>query len=342
MAVECPVDCVYQVKTLAQLAARVVATNAARDVECPQHVRELLDEASADEEWKQFVEKDRSCESVQGRMKIGEFGLFPHASDAPVATMFTTDLCSGARFTLKFLSLVRGQARALHPLSCTNRYLHYLKLVVANPSKRILPPPDVALVHFSHMLQSKDYREFCQRHFHNLESVAHCSSWMFETPATLQGALADTRAVWDERVSAYDVCGSWTTSPSGGFSLADKTQLTPPVCGRHAKDPRVQGGGLGFHRSLDLDDVNATAQPDVNSLEALASLPAMVADDADWFTNFVASQGGKMDVTQDDLQRFQLGYQRYLYLVAKYERRMEWIGFAPTPAIDLSMYGCFI
>lgn len=60
------------------------------------------------------------------------------------------------------------------------------------------------------------------------------------------------------------------------------------------------------------------------------------ADDGDWFTNFAASQQFRtIGFTPDELASFVLGYQRYLYLVAKMPQRMEWIGFAPTPAIDL-------
>lgn len=35
------------------------------------------------------------------------------------------------------------------------------------------------------------------------------------------------------------------------------------------------------------------------------------------------------------MDAFVLGYQRYLYLVAKHPQTTEWIGFAPSPAIDL-------
>lgn len=58
---------------------------------------------------------------------------------------------------------------------------------------------------------------------------------------------------------------------------------------------------------------------------------------ADWFRNFTASQNGRASgFTADELDHFLVMYQRYLYLLVKYEHKMEWIGFAPTPAVDLS------
>ncbi len=51
----------------------------------------------------------------------------------------------------------------------------------------------------------------------------------------------------------------------------------------------------------------------------------------------MASQDGRADgFTMEEFSQFQLDYQRYLFLLVKYERKMEWIGFAPSPAIDLS------
>lgn len=58
---------------------------------------------------------------------------------------------------------------------------------------------------------------------------------------------------------------------------------------------------------------------------------------ADWFDNFIASQNGRHSgFSAEELDHFLLAYQRYLFLLAKYEHKMEWIGFAPTPAVDLS------
>ncbi len=61
----------------------------------------------------------------------------------------------------------------------------------------------------------------------------------------------------------------------------------------------------------------------------------------DWFDNFTASQNGRSSgFTANELDQFHLAYQRYLFLLAKFERKMEWIGFAPTPAVDLSKGRC--
>lgn len=78
--------------------------------------------------------------------------------------------------------------------------------------------------------------------------------------------------------------------------------------------------------------VSAVRRERVSAAEPVdrnARLLTTVTHDCAWWPNFVASQGRKQgSFSAERLREFLLGYQRYLYLLAKHEQRMEWIGAA--------------
>jgi hypothetical protein len=58
-------------------------------------------------------------------------------------------------------------------------------------------------------------------------------------------------------------------------------------------------------------------------------------DDRQWFEEFL-KVASHLDLNDDRFfLRAQLGYQRFMYLMAKYPRGLEGLNFAPSPPIDL-------
>jgi hypothetical protein len=90
------------------------------------------------------------------------------------------------------------------------------------------------------------------------------------------------------------------------------------------KDPRVQASGYVYwSNALQVDSVYVKPVAVIDSVQALDKLPAVVASDFDWFHNYVASQGGSYAPPQaTELDAFVVSYQRYLYLLCKYERKV--------------------
>lgn len=356
-AVKCPEDVCYQVKDLKHLAARVVATTlhlSARS--CPVDLMDLV-ESQQQEKWLHFEAKDRTCPSLGGPLKVGEFALFPDCTTRVVPAMFTVDLHRTAPDVLRFLLLCQSQRAVLLDeanlkAACKTRYVAYLELQACDLSVRVLPPLDVALVHFSHMLQSEEYHTFAQSIKPGLEWVPHCSTWVFSGgDGSFHDTVKQATRAWDDSpaffkrifsaTSKFDVRGAtWlaeVSSTDKRAKVAAKKHSIP--CGRQAQDPRIQVSALTrrpndpppAHTQLGLPRIS----PTVESRTQVQRLPQVVRDDFDWLRNFLASQNGNTTLVREELDRFVLGYQRYLYLCAKHERRMEWIGFSPTPAIDL-------
>lgn len=357
--------------------------------------------------WLPFEMKSRDCETVKCGLKIGNFACFPMFDTQVNPTMFSINLAVEIQHTVRFLILTRQYLSFLLDAdalvhTCTVRYPAWMKLQAAHLDMRLLPPLDVAFVWFSHMLQSLEYHQFAQSIHEGLQWIPHCSAWAHGE--SLEAARLVSEKMWSSAVSAsepFEKAGhfSWTATtsnvnPGAGASSSEPFEkngsfswtidLSPPavkgkrlpVCGKEAADPRLQVSGFSYSRDVDARFVAAPQTIYVRDLSALPQLPQMVKDDADWFDNFLASQGFSsltapvfssslggaaavasaraaaevtlssgtaaakpppqmLEVSESDAASFVVAYQRYLYLCCKYERRMEWCGFAPTPAIDL-------
>lgn len=116
--VVCPEDVCFQVKPLKLLAARVVATSLhVSKRSCPADLMDLV-ESQQDEIWLHFEEKQRTCESLVGRIKVGEFTLFKGFEERMIASMFTVDLVKAASNVLRFCFF----SLFLSPLSNSHSY----------------------------------------------------------------------------------------------------------------------------------------------------------------------------------------------------------------------------
>jgi len=63
--------------------------------------------------------------------------------------------------------------------------------------------------------------------------------------------------------------------------------------------------------------------------------PQAMVDDRQWYREFEKAVG-KIDMNGSAfLQKSLMGYQKFMYLLCKYPRKMEKIQFAPVPPIDL-------
>jgi hypothetical protein len=170
-------------KSLKHLALRVIANDLS--LSRSQIVLDLRDDVAlvTAPDWTWFDRKDRNCPDLAGKIKYGEFGRFPKATIEFAPKMFSVDLVAAARNTLLFLKMT-SSAQALWKTdlatTCVKRYAQFMKLQAKHLDLRLLPPPDVAVVHFSHMLQSKEYQAFAQSFGKGLEKLPHCSDWMFE------------------------------------------------------------------------------------------------------------------------------------------------------------------
>jgi hypothetical protein len=102
--------------------------------------------------------------------------------------MFTVDLQRGARCVLRFLSEARLPLAL--KTTCEKRYPAFLRLQSTHLAERLIAPPDVALVWFSHMLQSKEYQTFAA--CFGLQSFPHCST-IDVTPELLH----KSQQLWD-------------------------------------------------------------------------------------------------------------------------------------------------
>jgi len=63
--------------------------------------------------------------------------------------------------------------------------------------------------------------------------------------------------------------------------------------------------------------------------------PQMIIDDQLWLMEFIKFTRGVDVFSSAFLERAHLGYQRMMYLKWKYSHRMEAVGFAPCPSVDL-------
>jgi hypothetical protein len=312
-----------------------------------QIVLDLRDEVAevTAPDWTWFDRKDRNCPSLAGKIKYGEFGRFPKATTDFLPQMFSVDLVAAARNTLLFLQMT-SSARALWEkdlaTTCVKRYALFMKLQAKHLDLRLLPPPDVAVVHFSHMLQSKEYQVFAQSFGKGLEKLPHCSDWMFEGADGIAKAAAVTRKLWLETEKTPYESGACTWAAFEKEALQPAPVLEKPrPCGRQARDTRMQASGRAYGNKggvgMPLDQIVMKQKevPVVESDAALAALVPVVLLDQDWWQNFAAAADGRLKFDDKELQAMHIDYQRYLFLTCKYEYKMEWIGFAPTPGIDL-------
>jgi hypothetical protein len=341
-------------KSLKHLALRVVANDTSmRGAPIVANLRDEVALVTAPD-WTWFDRKDRNCPELAGKIKYGEFGRFPKAQTEYLPQMFSVDLVAAARNTLLFLTMTRN-ARALWEkdlaATCKKRYVLFMKLQAKHLDLRLLPPPDVAVVHFSHMLQSKEYQVFAQSFGKGLEKLPHCSDWMFEGADGIRKAAIVTEKFWSKSylTARYETreC-SWAAfqkayepaaidlAPTGN-SLRRGEKQRP--CGRQARDTRMQACGdlKGGKKTIPLDEIHMRQKevPVVESETTLAALVPVVLLDQDWLHNFAAAANGRLKFDDKELETMHVDYQRYLFLTCKYEYKMEWIGFAPTPGIDL-------
>ncbi len=136
----CPDEVAYEPKSLAALAARVVSTSlhvSARAV--PAELLELV-HAQAVDGWLPFDTKERTCESLQGQLKYGEFALFPEFDARPTPTMFTVELRVAATHVLRFLQYAHSVGAIWEPSAleraCTRRYRVFLEEQAKWPKQR--------------------------------------------------------------------------------------------------------------------------------------------------------------------------------------------------------------
>jgi hypothetical protein len=158
--------------------------------------------------------------------------------------------------------------------------------------------------------------------------------WAKEYPVARFGP----KAIPEKR---YGYCKLWKDLVNNANPNRSKDEINPLICGKHAADPRLQGHANVDTRRVALDKVSVQDMghiptvPEVTSVQHLDRLYAVAQSDRDWFANFLAAHGGRSEFDTETLQKFQIGYQKYLYLLTKYPLKMEWIGFSPTPSIDL-------
>lgn len=220
--------------------------------------------AEVQDEFCQFEAKDRSCPDL-GPIKIGQFGRFPEFDRSVCPAMFSVDLIKSARNTLRFLSAIDGLDRETLDNTCRIRYPAFLSLQ-ASTKDRLLPPLDVAIVWFSHMLQvrkkvppccfsnllfflkSGEYNQFAKSF--GLDLLSHCSQWCFDEKDDPVKLVALSRGAWDKSCKECGVFGDeWISLLQSPPSESVENFLSasqPVVCGVHAKDVRVQLSGFVF------------------------------------------------------------------------------------------------
>ncbi len=274
-------------------------------------LQDLVSEVT-DPEWQQFDRKGRSCPDLAGLIKIGEFGRFPTATNEFCPGMFSIDLVKAAQNTLRFLQVMAAHPSLRKNLSrtCTDRYPMFLKLQASNLELRLLPPADVAVVHFSHMLQSKEYRQFAITLCPGLEMLPHCCDWMFDgDEKALLKIAAVTSDLWRKLYrEPYDLDskGMWRSvirgdsAPVFWKSLFKRPSAQPEPklfvseelgYGRHARDPRLQGSASIYEPGdfVDLDSVYIEPVAEVVSVDTLRNLQLVVELDSDWLASFMAA-----------------------------------------------------
>ncbi len=330
-------------KSLKMLALHVVANDLS--LSRSQIVMDLRDdvaEATAPD-WVWYDRKDRNCPELAGKIKLGEFGRFPTATKEFLPRMFSVDLVAAARNTLHFLTL----SSSAQPVwqkgltkTCVKRYPMFMKLQARHLDLRLLPPPDVAVVHFSHMLQSKEYQAFALSFAKGLEKLPHCSDWMFEGADGVAKAAAVAQKLWSDAYKMPYEAGdlTWPMFEEQAAKHAAGPKKERP-CGRQARDLRLQVAGRSYFQNATVSRDEIDRVPvevaTVESEAKLGTLAPVVLLDQDWLQNFVAAASGRLKFADEELQAMHVDYQRYLFLTCKYEYKMEWIGFAPTPGIDL-------
>ena len=329
-------------KSLKMLALHVVANDLA--LSRSKILDDLRDDVASvtAPEWTWFDVKDRNCPELAGKLKYGEFGRFPSATKEFLPRMFSVDLVAAARNTLLFLTMSSNAQPVWQKelaKTCKERYPLFMKLQARHPDLRLLPPPDVAVVHFSHMLQSKEYQAFAQSFAKGLEKLPHCSDWMFEGADGVAKAAAIARRLWGEAYNVPYETGSLSWAEFEKVASKGPSLKKARPCGRQARDTRIQASGQTYSKgqSIPLEQIVMKQKevPPVESEAGLDALPPVVLLDQDWFLNFLAAAGGRLKFSDEELRAMHVDYQRYLFLTCKYEYKMEWIGFAPTPGIDL-------
>ena len=327
-----PEDVCYVPKELKCLAARAVPSGLPSSG-LPEDLQELVQKENENEDYLHFYVKSRECPVLQaGGMKVGEFHqVYPSFDSECCKNMFSVDLIGNAKKVLHLLNRCSKTAGLYDPgvlyQSCCKRYPAFMELQLEFKEKALVPPLDVALVQWTHMLQSKEYRSYAESlGIHEKPHSYLLDKEEFEKCEEL------TRTLWEERItdSKYDFSAPSLES-TGPFMGSNAM-----TCGVQAEDPRIQASYTTSTPQSQMKAIELVRMGKVATAataEELKHLPGIVADDRKWFPNFVSAMGE--DFEDIDFEKCHIGYQKYLYLLTKYPRRMEWISFAPNPAIDL-------
>lgn len=166
------------------------------------------------------------------------------------------------------------------------------------------------IVWFSHLLQSSEYFKFTRSIAEGLETVPHCSDWIFDAKDVWE-LLERSRSLWTQKCES--TCGpfdedKWTkvlSSKPVERAVYD-VGMTPrsPVSGVRAKDARVQLSKQSGLSSVPLDHIPAPHMPVCDSMQTLPKLAVVVVDDAEWFLNFCVALKGKVMFSDAELERF--------------------------------------
>jgi hypothetical protein len=178
--------------------------------------------------WYHFEMKDRECESL-GKLKIGEFEGFGKYDSECCNNMFSLNLQQLAPCVLDFLSVCEKTPKIWNPdtlkKSCTLYYPAFLRLQAKHMNETLIPPLNIAIVWWTHMLQSSEYREFAESICPGLSMIPHCCF-------AKNKDTARTKELFKEAGVKYKKFAQ------KGLAEGHNER---PVCGVNARDSRIQG-----------------------------------------------------------------------------------------------------
>lgn len=164
-------ELLYSSKSLKFASALVIRRNQLSVDSLPEELRMLISSIIPTDSHFEATERSCSQEHVNGMIRIANFGMFPNALLEPQHTpgwLFHTNLLEQARAVLSFLTSASApDLRFTSPTSIQRvlqyRYPRFLEMQSSlYPEVILAPPQDVALVWFSHMLQSDSYQRFIE------------------------------------------------------------------------------------------------------------------------------------------------------------------------------------
>jgi len=178
-----------------------------------------------------------------------------------------------------------------------DEYLQFLLLQNKRPSKPLVPSLEVQAIWFSHMLQSGQYEEFIKQ----LLEVTRTKPSFPSVPSLLRldHVLTCLMDIKEYKTKSKE----YEQERSSAYKKFDKAKDEPFIA----------------LRTLLVKDFT----------------PQMAADDQLWLEEFLKFTQGTDYKSLEFRKKAVLGYQRMLYLKWKDSKRMEEVGFAPCPAIDL-------